>query len=90
MATFYASFAFWYAMVMSFCGFVIFAIIEFRKLRSSKAGGGLESLPDVGDMANKFKDAGASASALACSVLFMLIGTAIALALDKVKINPFW
>lgn len=90
MATFYASIAFWYAMIMSLFGFILFAHIELKKLKGPSRGGGLESLPDVGDMAEKFGNAGAGASALACSVLFMLIGTAIALALDKVKINPFW
>ena len=49
-----------------------------------------DGLPNVGDIAEKFSKAGASSSALACSVLFMLIATAIGLALDKLKINPFW
>lgn len=89
MATFYASLAYWYAFTMSFVGFILFVYLALKEA-SSKARPGLEGLPDAGELAQKFGKAGPAASALACSVLFMVIGTAIGLALDKVKINPFW
>ena len=76
-------------MAMSLIGFILFGVLTLRSAKKP-SGGGLESVPDAGAMASKFKEAGPAASALACSVLFMIIGTAIGLALDGLKINPFW
>lgn len=88
---FYALIAFWYALGMSALGFALFCYLELRaesRLRNIEQR--RDALPNVGEIAEKFSKAGASSSALACSVLFMLIATAIALGLDKLKINPFW
>lgn len=88
---FYSLIAFWYALIMSAVGFVLFCYLELRaERRVRNVEQKREGLPNVGEMAERFGKAGASSSALACSVLFMLIATAIALALDKLKINPFW
>ena len=88
---YYALIAFWYALVMSAIGFILFCYLELRaENRSREIEMRRDGLPNVGEIAEKFSKAGASSSALACSVLFMLIATAIALALDKLKINPFW
>ncbi len=47
---------------------------------------GYESLPQVGDLAEKFSKSGLAPSALACSVLFALLAASIGAAIDKLKI----
>jgi hypothetical protein len=84
-----------FLMLMSGFCFWLFARIALAELAAKLAAlkkpgepvqPGLESLPQVGDLAEKFSKSGLASSALACSVLFALLAASIGIAIDDLKI----
>jgi hypothetical protein len=90
---FFAIVAFWSSLGMSFSCFVLFcylalAEIALRRREASRSKHQYESIGATGELAEKFAKAGYAPSALACSVVFLLMATSIALTLDKLSILP--
>ncbi|MEQ1714728.1 MAG: hypothetical protein ABL907_01870 [Hyphomicrobium sp.] len=90
---YYSPITFYFVLGMAIACFILFAYIAIsdavaKRREVSRTPRNLESMTQVGDLAEKFYKSGHGPSALACAVLFVLIGTGIALALDKLTILP--
>jgi hypothetical protein len=90
---FYVVISFWLSLGLSLSSFLLFvylALVDMalRRRDANRSKGYQESAGAAGDLALKFATAGFAPSALACCVVFALISTSIALALDKLSILP--
>ncbi|MEQ1695119.1 MAG: hypothetical protein ABL901_04685 [Hyphomicrobiaceae bacterium] len=90
---FYVIVSFWLSLGLSLSSFTLFVYLALadsfmRQREANRSRGYHESVGAAGDLAEKFSRAGFASSALAYSVVFALLATSIALALDKLSILP--
>lgn len=90
---YYVVISFWLSLGLSLSCFLLFVYLALadsamRRREANRSRGYNESAAAAGDLAEKFAKAGHAPSALACAVVFALLATSIALALDKISILP--
>jgi len=90
---FYVVVSFWLSLGLSLSSFILFVYLALadsfmRQREANRSRSYQESVGAAGDLAEKFAKAGFASSALAYSVVFALMATSIALALDKLSILP--
>jgi Flp pilus assembly protein TadB len=83
------SITYWVAISMCIASFGLFWYMVVKEFKR-RTQGSLEGMPNVGDMAERFSRAGPAPSALACSVLFLVLSMMLASAIEGRKLNPFF
>ena len=88
---YYSNIMFFFALGLAALCFLMFMYVaitemQIKKREAPRANRNLESMGEVGDLAEKFAKSGFAPSALACAVLLTFLAATTGFALDRLRI----